>query len=164
MASFAGRPLTGKHVLAMLLGFFAFMLIANGFFVYFALTSFSGLSTDDPYKKGLNYNQALAAKEKQQARGWISDLRVDEVNAGEILIKLTVLDAAGKVVEFSKTEAVLRRPAVQGEDIHLNFTKQENALVSRVKLEKLGNWDLKLLLHGGGFEMPYRLEKRLWVK
>jgi nitrogen fixation protein FixH len=164
MTALAGRPLTGKHVLGMLLGFFAFMLIANGFFVYFALTSFSGLSTDDPYQKGLNYNQALAAKVEQQARGWISDLRVDEVGPGEVLITLSVLDANGNAIDLSKAAAVLRRPAVQGEDVRIDFSKQGPALVSSIKLEKLGNWDLKIMLHGGGYNEPYRLEKRLWVK
>ena len=55
------RELTGAHVLAGLFAFFGVMLAANGVFVYVATTTFSGLSTDDAYRKGLSYNETIRA-------------------------------------------------------------------------------------------------------
>ena len=158
------RKLTGKHALGMLLGFFAFMLIANGFFVYFALTSFSGLSTDDPYKKGLNYNAALAAKEEQLARNWKTDLVIEETGVQELLITLNLTDANEQVPEFTDIKAVLRRPAVEGEDILLEFVQSGAELKAAVYAPKPGNWDLTMWLYGAGYDTAYRVEKRLWVK
>ena len=63
------RELKGRHVLMVLCGFFGVMFIVNGFFVYFALSTFSGGDTSDPYRKGLHYNEMLAADERQAERG-----------------------------------------------------------------------------------------------
>ena len=41
--------LKGRHVLMSLIGFFGLMLIANGLFVYFALSTFTG-SDSIPYR------------------------------------------------------------------------------------------------------------------
>ncbi|WP_025898430.1 FixH family protein [Sneathiella glossodoripedis] len=164
MAFSATRPITGKHVLAMLVGFFLFMLIANGFFLYFALTSFSGLSTEDPYKKGLNYNQALLAKEQQIARGWKPDLNIRHGTNGEVMVTLNVLDATDQPVRFTDVKAVFWRPAVQGEDVDLVFSENGNELTAAATLDKLGNWELRIELYDAAHESPYRLEKRIWIK
>ena len=55
----------GRHVLMGLIAFFGVMLLANGIFVYFAVATFSGGDTSNAYRKGLNYNDTLAAAELQ---------------------------------------------------------------------------------------------------
>ncbi|MDP6343656.1 MAG: FixH family protein, partial [Alphaproteobacteria bacterium] len=57
----AERPLTGRDVLWLLLGFFALIIVVNGIFVVLALNSFSGVSTENAYRQGLAYNQTLQA-------------------------------------------------------------------------------------------------------
>ena len=41
----------GRHVLLALLGFFGFMLLANGIFLYYAVGTFNGFETTDAYRK-----------------------------------------------------------------------------------------------------------------
>ena len=64
------RPITGRKVLWMLLGFFGVMMAVNGIFVYLALSSFSGLETVNAYVKGLDYNATLRRGAAQKALGW----------------------------------------------------------------------------------------------
>ena len=59
------KELKGRHVLMVLCGFFVVMFVVNGIFVYFALATFSGGDTSNPYRKGLHYNEMLAADERQ---------------------------------------------------------------------------------------------------
>jgi len=63
-------PITGRKVLYWFLGFFGFIFIANGFFIYFALTRWPGLVSKNAYQEGLNYNQTLAAAERQAGLNW----------------------------------------------------------------------------------------------
>ena len=54
------RAVTGRKALWVLLGFFGVILAVNATFVYLAVSSFSGLETDNAYVKGLNYNTTLS--------------------------------------------------------------------------------------------------------
>jgi nitrogen fixation protein FixH len=62
--------LTGRHVLFILIGFFAVIFAVNGLFVYYAESSFSGLETTNPFVKGIDYNEEIAAAKAQQKLGW----------------------------------------------------------------------------------------------
>ena len=67
MSRGAGSPRASKGAMCLsaLIAFFGIMLIANGIFVYFAVATFSGGDTSNAYRKGLNYNDTLAAAELQ---------------------------------------------------------------------------------------------------
>ena len=160
----AEKQLEGRHVLYMLLGFFGFMFVVNGIFVYFALSSFSGLSTDDPYAKGLNYNAALAEQEAQNARGWKASLAVMNDAEGRIEISLSLADEEGNPVAMRSATGVLRRPAISGQDIDIVLVQKGDQAETVLSLPALGNWDLNLAIDAGSYEKPYRIEKRIWGK
>ena len=63
-----GKPLTGRGVLIWLAGFFGVMIVANGIFLYFAITTFSGLDDASSYRAGRNYSGELAAAAAQAER------------------------------------------------------------------------------------------------
>ena len=44
---------------------FGVIVIANGTMMFFAFDSWTGLSTDDSYKRGLVYNESLAERDAQ---------------------------------------------------------------------------------------------------
>ena len=76
--AFSPKELKGRHVLMVLCGFFGVMFVVNGIFVYFAVATFSGGDTSDPYRKGLHYNETLTADERQAERGWRTDIAYDD--------------------------------------------------------------------------------------
>ena len=69
-----GRVLTGRMVLLMLVGFFGVMLAVNFVFATYAVKTFSGLDSDNPYDSGLAYNKEIAAAKAQADLGWTVDL------------------------------------------------------------------------------------------
>ena len=96
----------GHHVLLGLVGFFGVMLIVNAIFVYFALATFSGGDTTNPYRKGLEYNETLAAAERLAARGWQGEFGYDDRNGR---LTLSVRDRESAPVSGLIIEALISR-------------------------------------------------------
>ncbi|MEP3246858.1 MAG: FixH family protein [Sneathiella sp.] len=159
-----GRKLKGIHVFLMLAAFFGVMFAVNGVFVYMALTSFSGVSVDDSYKKGLNYNQEISRLSEQQARGWQTGLTVDTMTDNRISVILSVLDQEGQSLEGLKAVLLVRRPARSDQDRQVVLTRSGSQFKADMQLASPGQWDLAVQITGGGYETPYRMEKRIWVK
>ena len=67
----------GRHVLVLLLGFFAVVASANAVMIYGALSTFGGLDTPDAYRKGLAYNQRIDAAAAQAQLGWQESLELN---------------------------------------------------------------------------------------
>ena len=64
------QGLQGRQVLACSLAFFAAVFIVNGAMIYSALSTHTGLVANEPYRKGLHYNERIAADERQAHLGW----------------------------------------------------------------------------------------------
>lgn len=152
----------GRHVLMGLVAFFGVMFVANGLLVYYALGTFSGGDRPDPYRSGLNYNETIAAAERQAALGWQADVAYD--TGAERLILRFVDEADAPVTELD-LEATLTRPATAREDRTLRFRESSPGVyVSDVVLEP-GGWVLAVVssAHDGG-EPLHRLKTRLFVE
>ncbi|QJP14283.1 FixH family protein [Starkeya sp. ORNL1] len=76
----SGRPITGRLVLACLVGFFGVIFIANGILVRAALSSFGGVETDSAYQAGLVFKRDEAEAAAQAARHWKVDVHLDAAN------------------------------------------------------------------------------------
>jgi len=154
--------ITDKHVLAGLFAFFGLMLAANGVFVYFAITTFSGLSTSNAYRKGLIYNETIAAFRAQQAEGWRA-----QVAFNGSLVRLEILDAEGLAVNGLEVLANLGRPASDAADRTLAFRGAGQGLyLAEAGVLEAGQWQLaaEARPHGAADAAPYRIGARLWVK
>tara|TARA_R110002072_G_scaffold231853_1_gene389182 strand:- start:300 stop:797 length:498 start_codon:yes stop_codon:yes gene_type:complete len=158
------KQLTGRHVLMMLCGFFGLMFIVNGLFVYFALGSFSGVTDPDAYKRGLAYNEEIDHQAQQLARGWEASLMFDAEAAQKGRLTLEIKNAAGDALAGLDVDATLRRPVIDAGDRKLTFTFDGSAYVADLDFSEHGQWDISILAHGGGYDIPYRLDKRIWVK
>jgi nitrogen fixation protein FixH len=158
------KKIEGRHVLYMLLGFFGVMITVNMIFVYFALTSFSGLSEKDAYTKGINYNKAIEVFKAQQARGWQVQLEAKSVGDQKSQFFLKLLDKQGAPITGLKALVKMRHPALESADFETELMAKKGGYVAKIDFPSAGQWDVVLLISGGGFETPYRLEKRIWVK
>lgn len=110
------RPINGRHVLAGLVAAFGLVLLANGTFVYLALSSWTGLSTDDPYRRGLAYNETLAAAAAQRALGWRAEIEATPTGGGTARIAARFVDRRARPLEDLTVTATLRRPTHEGYD------------------------------------------------
>ena len=55
------------------LAFFAAVFVVNGAMIYSAVSTYTGLVANEPYRKGLHYNERIAADERQARLGWTDD-------------------------------------------------------------------------------------------
>lgn len=157
------RPLTGRRVLALVLAFFAVVFLANGAFVWLALTSWTGIDTENAYVEGLNYDETLRRAARQRALGW----RLEHVLAGDRAgrrLEVRLSDRDGFPVGGVEVGAELRRPTHQAEDVRLTLGADgEGRFRSDAFALAPGQWDLVVRVGRGG-ETLYRRDARIWVK
>ena len=111
-----GFRLTGRHVLMMLIGFFAVVFAVNAYMMRVAIMTFSGVESATPYKNGLAYNTEIAGGKRQAALGWTVNAHVDRGSEGRAAVSVDARDAGGMGVSGVAVKAVLERPAEKRAD------------------------------------------------
>lgn len=162
-ASATPRPMTGRQVLAMFIAFFGVIFAVNGYFLFSALSTHTGVVSVEPYRKGLAYNRRIAADARQTALGWSEDIAVD--GTGEVTI--TIGDADRRAISRLSISAIMGRPSTSADDRLLHFT-EHSAGTYRATTRDLpeGNWiiSVEARLSPADAEPVYRARRRLWLK
>ncbi len=167
----ARRPsgLTGRHVLVSVVLFFATVFAVNGVMLYKALSTHSGLVAQEPYRKGLHYNERIAADERQRDLGWRETISLEA--SGRIDVAL--MDAAGKPVTGLALTSVVGRPSEGRHDRRVPLTEREpGRYVGDAGLLDAGTWLLAVearpvlapTADAALREPIYRAKRRLWLK
>ena len=128
------------------------VVVVNGILVYFALGTWTGLETDDHYKKGLAYNQDLAATQAQQERGWEATLTVgDQAQDGRLFgAAVTFRDIARKPLDGLTVRLRAERPTHEGYDTAVEMTPHGGGLYKgRIVLALPGQWAMRLVAARG---------------
>lgn len=163
------RNLTGRHVLILVLTFFGVVFAVNGVFLYQALSSYTGVVAQEPYRKGLKYNERIAAAERQESLGWTAGL---ELRQGGRLA-LTLSGRGGKPVTGLRVTGVIGRASSSRHDVTLTFAEEEAGVYTAAAGELApGSWVASVEAAASGTDRPgdgsreviYRLKRRLWVK
>jgi nitrogen fixation protein FixH len=110
--------LKGWHVLVAMLAFFGVTIAVNVAMATYAITTFSGEDTSDPYMKGLAFNKAIAAQAAQARLGWRASIAARRGTGGDTVIEVEMHDRDGNAKDGLKLEVTLRRPI----DAHLDRT------------------------------------------
>lgn len=157
--------ITGRHVLWSLIAFFAVIFAVNGYFLYAALSTYSGVVSQEPYRKGLHYNKRIADDELQQARHWAVKL---DVAPSRDKLTVAVDDAASKPVTGLAFHGVIGRSVNDRADVKLDLVEEAPGRYA-VKLPRLadGSWLVQLngtLPDAKAGDPPYRLTQRLLLK
>lgn len=150
-----GFRLTGRHVAAGLVAFFAVIIALDVLFASLAYKTFSGQSTRNAYTAGLQFNETLAQRRAQAALGWSVEARRDATD-----LLLIFRDASGEGLEGLSVTAVIERPATEAGRRQHVLTGGE-AGVYRLPLNGLeGGWDVRATASaadGRRFEAAHRL-------
>ncbi len=96
------------------------VIIVNGILLYFALSTWSGLETDDHYRKGLAYNQNIEAVRRQAQLGWTLDVAfAPDTASGEQrpgTVRLRFAGPDGAPLEDLAVRVRFERPTHEGYD------------------------------------------------
>lgn len=140
------RPLTGRKVLAILIGFFGIVFGVNFYMAKVAYGTFRGQSTDAPYSEGIDYNRALEAARKQNALGWSVQLHLTPVVQGKAHVTLTQSDQAQAHDDTLTAQVHFMHPVDRARDHNVALSAQgKGVYAADVSLEK-GHWGVELTL------------------
>lgn len=136
------------------IAFFGVVVGVNVIMAYFATSTFSGISTEGAYQKGLTYNQNLAMARAQEALGWTVKTTVkpvDDSDAVKARITVSYRDRDDKAVEGMNVIAKLVRPTAKGADREVVLSPLGNGVYGGdYALALNGVWDMDVVALGDG--------------
>jgi nitrogen fixation protein FixH len=157
------RELTGRHVLMTFVAFFGVVFAVNIYFAFAATTTYTGVVSQEPYRKGLAYNKRIAADERQADLKWNVDVDVGREGHAKLIFK--AFD--NQPVTNLKVTATIGRPASDAEERLLNFAEtQPGQYEANGAALGAGGWVIAAAatpVSGSEGEPLYRLRKRLWL-
>lgn len=151
----SGFRLTGWHVLAMVLAFFATVIGVDVTFTVLALRTFPGEVSVTPYEDGLLYNQKLAQLAGQERLGWRAGAAAEP---GRVIFE--VRDKSGAPVRGLTVTGKLERPATEAGRKLLAFREVSPGVYAATPGGLAGAWDLTAEARdhaGHSFEAERRL-------
>ena len=153
----ARRPfrITGWHVLASMIAFFAVVIAVDVAFTVMALRTFPGQVSVTPYEDGLLYNKKLDQMAAQERLGWRASAAQE---GGAVAIQMR--DAQGAPLVGLTVRGRLERPATEAGKITLAFREIIPGRYVADARGLAGSWDLTLFAHdahNNAFEAERRL-------
>ncbi|MFI4986897.1 MAG: FixH family protein [Alphaproteobacteria bacterium] len=132
---------------------FAVVFAVNGGLIYFALASWSGLTTDHAYDEGLAYNRVIAEAEKEATLGWklaiafVPDGKGKE--SGQLVVDAS--DRDGVPLERLAIKAELVRPLGVAALIPVVLERTARGrYAAPLALPQPGQWDVYVTAAEGG--------------
>jgi nitrogen fixation protein FixH len=135
------RPLTGRGVLLILVGFFGVVFAVNFYMARVALSTFSGEVNAHPYEIGVAYNKEIAASRAQDALGWTIAADVAKVVGGHSAIVVTARDADGRALQDLDIKVTLESPVDRARDTHAILSSIGDGVYSGSVPATLGRWE-----------------------
>jgi nitrogen fixation protein FixH len=139
------KPLTGWHVLTMLVAFFGVIISVNLTMAWFANSTWSGLVVANGYVASQSFDEDLARARAQEALGWKVDL-----TAGEGRIRITFADAQGRKIDSLAISGDLERTVTDKQDQKLAFSASGAGVYSAPATLAPGVWEVEIHARGEG--------------
>jgi nitrogen fixation protein FixH len=139
------KPLTGWHVLAMLVAFFGVIIGVNLTMAWFANSTWSGLVVANGYVASQSFDKDLAKARAQEALGW----KV-EFTASENRIRLTFEDRDGRKLESLSITGSLERTVTDKQDQALTFSAMGAGVYTAPATLSPGVWEVEIDAKGDG--------------
>lgn len=138
--------------------FFVVLAILDGIFVTIAFSTHTGVVTENAYKKGLEYNQTVAASEKQEALGWHGRIGLDDS-----LLSFYLEDKNGGAIEGAYVKAYFSRATQAGHDFSASLASKAGGNYNKeINFPLKGQWDV--VIEAQWNQQQYQQSKRIIVK
>ena len=137
----AATRITGWHAALMLVAFFGVVIAVNITMALFATRTFGGVVVENSYVASQEYNQWLAAAERQKALGWKFSTGIDASR------RVTV----GTELQGAQVRGFARHPLGREPDVPLAFVAIDSGYRSSGQLPA-GRWSVHLLVKRGADE------------
>ncbi len=153
------RPFTGKHMLAIMVSFFAVIIGVNLLMAYFANATWSGLVVANGYVASQSFDEDLAKSRAQAALGWTITLEHQPDR-----VSITIRDKAGMPIDGLAVTADLERTVTDAQDQKLTMQGEGNGVYAAAATVTPGVWELEFDAKGSGAVDNYRKIIRFFAK
>jgi nitrogen fixation protein FixH len=143
------KEVTGRMVLICLLTFFAIVVAVNVGMMVAAISTFTGLDSESPYREGLAFEQEKSAAIAQRELGWQVQESV-KAEAGATRLEISARDADGRWLGGLKAAATLVHPSDRRLDRDLAMTEDAPGHYSGLTGAAVGQWNLVIELSRAG--------------
>ncbi|HPF78049.1 MAG TPA: FixH family protein [Alphaproteobacteria bacterium] len=127
-----------KYILFAFLGFFGVVFLLDGIFAYTAISTQTGLVTDQAYEKGLAYDVVLEEAKNQPKLN-------DTVSYDVPMLRWKLADEQGAPLLNATVTAKLIRPVQDGHDFDISLVHKGNGIYEApLNLPYKGLWEAKL--------------------
>ena len=138
--------LQGRHVFGCIAAFFAVVIAVNGVFVYFALSSWSGLTASDAYSRGIAYNRVLDEAAAQARLGWRA-----EIGWRKGAAEARLVDRDGSPLDGLEVVAHFTRPLGKGQPVDVTLVAAApGRYLAAIDLPLPGQWEMLIEARGAG--------------
>lgn len=132
----SARPFTGRHMLIIMLGFFATVFAANMTMVYYASHSWTGLVVKNSYVASQEFNETT---EKMLANAAVDAHPVLTYEVG--VLRLTLKTKAGEAIAASNVKLSLGRPSNESQDKTFDLVAAGAGLYESTQNFGPGQWE-----------------------
>ncbi|ALG70483.1 integral membrane protein linked to a cation pump [Azospirillum thiophilum] len=153
----------GWYIPWIFVGLFMVVLTVNAIMVHFAVSSWTGVETENHFLKGISYNRDLAGARAQAERGWQVQADFTSTEPRKAVIAITARDKEGRVLNDAAVTVRMIRPTAEGHDKTLSLPYLgEGRFGAPVELDLEGQWDMRFVItHATG---DYQDQKRVWIQ
>jgi nitrogen fixation protein FixH len=152
---------TGRMVLAGLVGFFGLVAGVNATMIYAAISTFGGVETDSSYRAGLAFAREMATVEAQDARHWNVSAKA-AIEGNGTVVEVTARDASGRPIENLAATALLVHPTDRRADHTVTLASDGAGRFRGATVAGAGQWDLVIDLSRND-ERLFRSKNRVWL-
>ena len=132
----AGRTFTGRHMLALMIGFFGVVIGVNVLLAVYASTTWSGLVVPNSYVASQEFQARHDAMEAQRALGWVRHFTYAPGAA-----RFVIVDAAGRPVDLGPITLQVNRPVGTKDDVALTLQPVRRGTYEAALILGEGTWD-----------------------
>lgn len=156
-------PRRSRWIPWVFVGGFLVVVAVNAIMITLAVRSFTGVTTTEPYTKGLRFNEQIREAETYERLGWQVGVRFRPTAARRGTIEVELAARDGTPIDDAALTAEFSRPVEKGRD----FTLALRAIgggryAGSVEFPAAGVWDVKYRIERGGQTMKAR--ERLQVE
>lgn len=140
MAIITPTRFTGRHMAAVMVGFFGIVVAVNIHMARLASGTFGGTVVDNSYVASQNFNHWLAAARAQDRLGWATPVTLDAARRVSVAVP-----GPGFAVTGTAHHPLGRAP-----DITLSFTADAAGRVTATTPLPAGRWQVRLTIRHAG--------------
>lgn len=138
----------------LFIAFFVGLACLEATLITISIKSFTGLSENDPYRRGLRYNEVIEARTNDLALGWRIEIGFVTKGPRHGEVAIAVRDSEDNALKSPTLSAVAHRITDKQKAVPIALTLEDGAVArGAVNFSEPGRWFIKVRIAADGREV-----------